>query len=70
MRGSVLVDGFLAATWRLDTERGTSTLRIGAYRDLSEPELSDVEAEATRLLEFLATESSERRLSFVDLEAA
>ena len=70
MRGSVLVDGFVAATWRLDTERGITTLRIGAYRDLTEPELSEVEAEATRLLEFLATDSAERRLAFVDLEAA
>ena len=70
MRGSVLVDGFVAATWRLDTERGLTTLLIGAYRDLDEAELADVEAEATRLLEFLATESTERRLSFVDLEAA
>jgi hypothetical protein len=70
MRGSVLVDGFMAATWRLDTKDGATTLRIGAYRDLSEPELSEVEAEATRLLAFLATDTAERRLAFVDLDAA
>jgi hypothetical protein len=70
MRGSVLVDGFVAATWRADTKEGAATLRIGAYRDLSEPELSEVEAEATRLLAFLATDTAERRLAFVDLDAA
>jgi len=70
MRGSVLVDGFIAATWRVDTKEGATTLRIGAYRDLSEPELSEVEAEATRLLAFLATDTVERKLAFVDLGAA
>jgi hypothetical protein len=70
MRGSVLVDGFVAATWRVDTKDGATTLRIGAYRDLPEPELSQVEAEATRLLAFLATDTAERRLAFVHLDAA
>jgi Winged helix DNA-binding domain len=70
MRGSVLVDGFVAATWRVETAGGATTLTIGTYRDLSEAELTDVEAEATDLLEFLSTAAGERRLAFVDLEAA
>jgi hypothetical protein len=70
MRGSVLVDGFVAATWRLDSEKGATTLTIGTYRDLPEPELTEVEAEAARLLGFLSAETAERRLAFVDLDAA
>jgi hypothetical protein len=47
--------------------RSTVTRRLGGG-DLSEPELA--EAEATRLLVFLATDTVERRLAFVELQAA
>ena len=59
-RGSILVDGFLAATWRLDRERERSRMRIGLYRSLADQELADVEAEATAVLGFLAADAPER----------
>ena len=48
---------------RPDTKDGATTLRIGAFysRTPSEPELSEVEAEATSLLAFLATDAAELR---------
>ena len=70
LRGSVLVDGFVAGTWRADTKDGTTTLRSGPYRELTEAELSEVEEEATRLLALLAADTVERRVEFVDLDAA
>ena len=69
LRGSVLVDGVVAATWRSDPVDGVRVMRIGLYRPLTDVELAEVEAEADRLLAFL-TDGRERRIELVDLEAA
>jgi hypothetical protein len=65
--GSLLVDGFLAGTWRADRRPGGRTLRLGLYRRLADAELADVEAEATRLLAFLAPDA-EHDIEVVDLD--
>lgn len=67
--GSLLVDGFLAGTWRADRRPGGRTVRIGLYRRLTDAELADVEAEATRLLAFLAP-GGEHEIEVVELLAA
>jgi len=67
--GSLLVDGFLAGTWRPERRPDGLTLRIGLYRGLSEPELTDVEAEAGRLAAFLAPDG-ESDVQIVDTDPA
>ena len=67
--GSVLVDGFVAGTWRQERRKDGLTLQIGLYRSMTDRELADVEAEATRLLAFLAPDAAQT-VEFVDLEAA
>jgi Winged helix DNA-binding domain len=67
--GSLLVDGFLAGTWRPERRPGGVTVRIGLYRSLRDAELSDVEAEAARLVAFLLPDG-EGEVEIVDLERA
>jgi winged helix DNA-binding protein len=66
-RGSLLVDGFVAGTWRQGRGTDGVSLEIGLYRSLTDAELADVEAEATALLTFLAP-GRERGVEFVQLE--
>ena len=69
LRGSVLVDGTVAATWRSDVTDGVRVMQMALYRPLRDEELGEVEAEADRLLTFLA-DGGERRLTYIDLEVA
>jgi hypothetical protein len=52
--GTVLVDGFLAATWGLDITGGASTLSVEPLRRLTQRETSAVAAEGRRLLRWSA----------------
>jgi hypothetical protein len=62
--GSVLVDGFVSARWRL--EKGQATLRIEPFRRLSGQVRAEVSEEGARLLGFLAPEAdrSEIEIAF------
>ena len=53
--GTVLVDGFLAGTWRLDAAAGeTATVTVAPYEPLSAPDLDEVTEEGLRLAAFAA----------------
>ncbi len=67
--GSVLVDGFVAGTWQPERRKGGITLRIGFYRSMTDAELAEVEAEATRLAAFLSPDG-EREVVVADLDPA
>jgi hypothetical protein len=58
--GSVLVDGTVAARWRLFETRSDATLRVEPFRRLTREERSDTRGEAARLGEFLAPEADVR----------
>ncbi|MGH2418600.1 MAG: winged helix DNA-binding domain-containing protein [Candidatus Limnocylindria bacterium] len=62
MRGSILVDGFIRGTWRIDTKKGDSTLRIGLFDSLTPADHAEVEAEAERLSAFLVPEARSREI--------
>jgi hypothetical protein len=62
MRGSILVDGFVRGTWRMDTKRGDSTLRIGLFDSLTPSDRADVEAEAEMLADFLGLDARTREI--------
>ena len=61
-RGTLLVDGFIAAGWRILQEQGVAVLQIGTFRDLTDAELSAVEAEAEALLAFVAPDATRREI--------
>jgi hypothetical protein len=56
MRGAVLVDGFVRATWRVERRGRTATgVTIEPFSRLARAERGEVEEERERLLAFLAT---------------
>jgi hypothetical protein len=65
MRGSVLVDGFVRGTWRLDGKRN-AVLFVRLFDVTDASQLTGVEAEVGRLLEFLAADADSRELRFVE----
>jgi winged helix DNA-binding protein len=60
MRGSILVDGFVRGTWRVDTKRGESIFTIGLFDALTASGRADVEAEAELLANFLVPDARTR----------
>jgi hypothetical protein len=58
MPRSVLADGFVAATWKVNTNGDTATLTVRPFRKLTATEHEDVVAEGTRLLAFIAAKGT------------
>ena len=59
---SVLIDGFVGATWTLKREPKTATMRIALIDKLPKRERVAVEAEGDRLLAFIAGDASSREV--------
>lgn len=60
---SVLIDGFVAATWRIRSTREGATLRIRPFRALTGAEEEDLVDEGTRLLAFTAPGAATREIT-------
>ncbi len=58
--GSVLVDGMVAARWRLVDTKTDARLRIEPFHRLTREERADTREEAGRLATFLAPETEVR----------
>lgn len=52
--GTVLIDGFTAARWRLQRDKDAATVRVESFRTLGRPDKTAVFDEGGRLLRFLA----------------
>ena len=61
--GSVLIDGFIGARWRLRRERRSIRLAVELLRPTTDAELAAVEAEGEKVLDFLARDATERELA-------
>ena len=59
---TVLVDGFVAAIWRLREEANIATLEITPWQALSATDRQAVEEEGRRLLAFLAPDATSREV--------
>jgi len=68
MRGSILVDGFVRGTWRVDTKRGVATLLIGLFAGLEAGERAEVEAEAVCVLDFVAAHAPSREIQLREVD--
>ena len=66
-RGGVLVDGFVAAAWRIDRERRRSTMTVTLAKPVTPDQQLDIEAEGDRLLAFLAPER-DRQIQVVEAD--
>lgn len=65
--GTVLVDGFVAATWKTNREGDSVTLWVRTLRPLSRKEAATVTEEGQRLLTFLAPAGKPRRIQIAPL---
>jgi hypothetical protein len=63
--GSVLVDGFVVASWRTDTVKGAVTLTVTPLATLTARARREVAAEGERLLDFLADDAPSRSVAIV-----
>ncbi len=64
-RGGVLVDGFVAAAWRIERERRRATMTVTLAQPASAQQRDDIEAEAVRLLSFVAAGAEPREVTLV-----
>ena len=64
MHGFLLVDGFIRGVWKTDRKRGDATLVIGLWDRLEAADRAEVEAEAVRLLDFVAADAGTRDIRF------
>lgn len=64
MHGFVLVEGFIRGVWKLERRRAGTSLVIGPWGALTAGERVEVEAEATRLLDFAAEDVELRGIRF------
>jgi hypothetical protein len=56
-RGTVLLDGFWQATWKITGKHGTVTLRVEPFARLSARDKESITAEGGRLLAFIAPDA-------------
>jgi len=68
--GTVLIDGFARATWRMARQAGLASLRIGLLDPLSASDLDEVAEEGDRLLAFLEPDAEVRDVEFGPLSTA
>jgi Winged helix DNA-binding domain len=64
-RGGVLVDGFVAAAWRIDRDRRSATMTVTLAQAVSAAQRADLEAEGERLFAFVAGDREARELRIV-----
>jgi Winged helix DNA-binding domain len=60
--GSVLIEGFIGARWRIRRERPSIRLSVDLLRPVDAPLHEQVETEGRRVLDFLARDATERTL--------
>jgi hypothetical protein len=64
-RGGVLIDGFVAAAWRIRHEKLHATMTIELVNPVSDAQRHEIEEEATRLLAFVADDAERRDVQLV-----
>jgi hypothetical protein len=69
-KGGVLIDGFVAAAWRIRREKGRATMTVELVNPVTGPRRVELEEEGARLFAFLAADADERALRVVDADWA
>jgi hypothetical protein len=66
MTGTVLIDGFVGARWKMQPERGAATLTIHPFARLARHDRESLVDEGTRFLAFVAADAPVHDVRFVD----
>jgi hypothetical protein len=64
-KGALLVDGFVAGTWKIERTRDSAVLLVEQFRRLRKEEKIEVAEEGGRLLSFAADGRDPRSVRFV-----
>ena len=64
IRATMLVDGFVAAHWRIERDGASATLCISALRTLDRAERDEARGEGLRLLGFVAPDAARSTVRF------
>jgi hypothetical protein len=64
MVGTVLLDGFVAAAWKIERKRAEATLVIDEFRPLKKKERRELEPEADALVRFVEPDAESRGIRF------
>jgi hypothetical protein len=65
IRGTVLIDGFVGATWKIARARGTATLVVELFSPSSTAVRNEIAGEGERLLAFAAADAQSRSVQLV-----
>lgn len=66
--GTVLLDGFVAGTWKLARDRAAATLMIATFAPVAAPDRAALEVEGAALLAFAAGDAGRHDVQFVVAE--
>lgn len=66
VRSTILVDGFVAGTWRTEKSRGTATLVIEPFGSLSRTSRQNLSDEGERLIRFIGYDAERHEVKFED----
>ena len=64
-KGSILIDGFVSATWRHRLDRGAATMAIETVVPITPAQRDELEAEATALLAYLTPTAASRTVTIL-----
>jgi hypothetical protein len=67
-KGGVLIDGFVAAAWRIRREKTAATMTIEVVKPVTGAARLELEEEATRLFAFLAADGDPHDIRIVDAD--
>ena len=67
-RPVLLIDGMVAATWKIAVRRGAATLRVNPLEPLPKESIPAVEDEGARLVAFVAPSATSHEVQFIPPE--
>ena len=62
--GSVIIDGFVAAIWKVERKKERATLRVTLFEEQTADVLEKIEAEGLALARFIEEDAFAHRLEF------
>lgn len=59
---TILIDGFVAATWKVEVDKGEAVLKVEPFREVSKDDRETLNKEGKRLLQFIEPEAEKFRV--------